>query len=470
VEAVNETTVKFSFAAPAPNFVTFLSITYLQPYQPKHFLSQFFPAYNPDANANAQAYGFDDWLGLLRVYYHDWKDSYHPFDGPEGTAQVVPTLESHVLVEESADFRRYAANPYFFMVDTVGNQLPYYNEAYEIYTEDADVQILKLINGEIDYRMQTVELDRYTELKLNEGDEYRMFLPPSVGETVYYAFNMTHEDPEKRKIFGDLRFRQAMSLAMNREEIRELVYLGQGVPQQELPLDPTTVDYIPEEALRQFTEFDPDAANTLLDDMGLTDRDADGFRLRFDGEPLIVLLQYAPQGGPVQTHELVKGYWEAVGVRVELKEVTSDFYRTEVTQNRHDIASWRGATGATALNTQLMVPPFGDYLSSRNGYLWSDWMESDGAEGIEPPDDIKSLWDLAAEWKSYPLGSEDSERVGAQIIQIHADNLLSIGVIGGIPSPVYTNNRVGNVVPYTVKSYNYYWAYPMRPTQWFIRE
>ncbi|MCJ7700623.1 MAG: ABC transporter substrate-binding protein [Anaerolineales bacterium] len=471
MEAIDATTVKFSFAAPAPNFLMFLATTFIQPFQPMHFLSQFHPDYNPDANANAQANGFDDWTGQFKLYFHDWKDSYHPFDGPEGTQFAVPTLEANVLVEETPEMRRYVTNPYFFIVDTAGNQLPYYNEGYEIYSEDMDVTVLKLINGELDYRNQTLELERYPELKQNEANgNYRMFLPPGVGETVYYVFNITHNDPEMAKIFGDLRFRQAMSLAMNREEIKELVYLGQGEPQQEMPVDPATANFISDEALYQFTDYDPDAANALLDDMGLTERDANGFRLRFDGQPFIVLLQYAPQAGPVQTHELVKGYWEAVGVQIQLKEVSSDFYRTESSQGRHDIATWMGDPSATSTNIVHMVPPFGDFLSTRTGLAWAEWYDTGGASGIEPPADILSLWDLTAEWKTYPLGSEENSRVGAEIVKVFADNLISIGVIGSVPSPVYLNNRVGNGIEFTVKSYSHYWAYPFRPTQWFINE
>ncbi len=237
-----------------------------------------------------------------------------------------------------------------------------------------------------------------------------------------------------------------------------------------MPVDPSTADFISDEVLYQFTEYDPDRANELLDEMGLTERDSDGFRLRFDGEPFVILLQFAPQGGPVETHELVKGYWEAVGVRVLAKEVSSDFYRSTSSANEHDLATWRGASGATAINDVVMFPPFGDYLQIRTGVQWSEWMLSDGAEGIEPPEDIKKLWDLAAEWKTYPLGSAENSRVGAEIMQIHADNLLSLGVIGNVPSPVYVNDRIGNAIEFTVKSYNYYWAYAFRPTQWFIKE
>ena len=470
VEAIDETTVKFSFAAPAPNFVTYLSITYRQPYQPKHFLSQFHPKYNPDANANAQANGFDDWVGQFKLYFHDWKDSYHPFDGPEGTQFVVPTLEAVVLVDESPEFRYYVANPYFFMVDTAGNQLPYYNECKEIYSEDAEITILKFINGEIDYRAQSIELPNYPELKQNEADVYRVFLTPTVGEMVYYFFNITHEDPEMAKIFGDIRFRQAMSLAINREEMQEIVYLGQGKIQQALPIDPMTADFVSEEALTQFTQYDPAAANALLDEMGLTERDADGFRLRFDGEPFIILLQYAPQGGPLQVHELTGRYWEEVGVQVLLKEVSSDLYRADTSGNKHDVATWRNFGNAVSINTDVMVPPFGDYMDNRTGAVWNLWVQTDGAEGIEPPEDVKKLYDLAAEWKTYPLGSAENSRVGAEIIQIFADNFFEMGLIGAVPSPVIISNRIGNFGEFTAKSGSYHWAYPYRPTQWFIKE
>ncbi len=470
VEAIDATTVKFSFAAPAPNFVTFLSVTYRQPYQPKHFLSQFHPAYNPEANANAQANGFDNWVGQFKLYFHDWKDSYHPFDGPVGTRFVVPTLEAVVLVEETPEFRLYVANPYFFMVDTAGNQLPYYNDLKEIYSEDAEITILKFINGELDYRAQSIELPNYPELKQNEADVYRVFLTPTVGEMVYYFFNITHQDPEMAKIFGDIRFRQAMSLAINRPEMKELVFLGQGEIQQALPIDPMTANFVSEEALTQFTQYDPAAANALLDEMGLTARDANGFRLRLNGKPFVVLLEYAPQGGPLQVHELTGRYWEAVGVRVLLKEVSSDLYRADTSGNKHDIATWRNGGVAVSIDTQLMVPPFGSYLDIRTGVQWDQWVQSNGTEGIEPPADVKRLYDLAEEWKSYPLGSEENSRVGAEIIQIFADNFFEMGLVGAVPSPVIVSNHVGNFREFTAKSGSYHWAYPYRPTQWFIKE
>lgn len=97
-----------------------------------------------------------------------WKDIYHPPSGPKGSRIVIPTLESHVLVEETPEFRHFIANPYFFVVDSAGHQLPYINEHHEIYSENIEVTILKMINGEIDYKQQNIELGHFPTLKKNE--------------------------------------------------------------------------------------------------------------------------------------------------------------------------------------------------------------------------------------------------------------------------------------------------------------
>jgi len=473
VKVVDDTTVKFIFAEPAPNFRIYLAITYRQPFQPKHVLSRFHPKYNPNADKEAKQLGFKGWVERFRLYFHDWKDTYHPLSGPEGTRVNIPTLEAYVLVEETPEFRRSVANPYFFIVDTAGNQLPYMNEHYEIFSEDVDVNILKMMNGEIDYKQQSLELEHFPELKQKEAKgPYRILLKPAIGKLVYYTFNITHEDPEKRKIYGDLRFRQAMSLAMKRDEIREIVYLGQGKPGQALPADPATMDFIDKKYVTQFTQHDPKQANALLDEMGLTKRGTDGFRLRFDGKPLVVLLQYAPQFGPTQTHQLMKKYWDDVGVRTDIKEVTSDVYRQQAGVNKHDVHTMTNDYSPLPMiagDTQIMFPPFGSPINKRTGIPWDDWVRSKGAKGIEPPEYIKRLYDLAIKFKSYPFGSAESNRIGREVIKIHAENLISIGVVDDTPTPVYVHNRIGNFGGFDMAGYPYYWSYPFRPVQWYIK-
>jgi len=460
IEVIDETTFKFTFTAPTPGILSFFAQSYIQPWQPKHFFDK--------KVAEGMTLG-----EVAELYYgnSDWTDTPSPLLGGQAD-DVLPTLESHILVEETTEGRHLVANPYYFAVDTVGNQLPYINEQDELYVPDVEVRNLKIANGEVDYKVQSINISNFTLYKENEANgNYTADLGAATGATVFYGFNLTHTDEELRKIFNDLRFRQAMSLAINREEIVELVYLGQATPMQATPADPNTVNFVTEEHKNAYIQYDPEAANALLDDMGLVDVDNDGFRERLDGSKFTLDLQYANQGGPVSTHELVKGYWEAVGVSTAIKEVTSDEYRDRANTNNAEVLTWLfdGTSGPVIIaNDEMLVPPFGEPFNPGIAYLWDEWYESGGASGIEPPADALELYDLASKFQQYPLGSPDNDDYGKQIVDIHVNNLWKIGIAGNVLTPIIHHNDMHNWGPYTVVSYDYYRSYPMIPAQWFF--
>ncbi len=479
VEAVDEVTVRFSFPAPQPNLLNRWAVDYGQTFQPRHFLGQFMDRYNADAAALREQHGFETEAEAVNFYYgnSDWKDVPSAMMKDMAKAEAigkaaVPTLESHIVVRENSEGRRLVANPYFHMVDTAGNQLPYIPEIREDYVPEREVVNLRILNGEVVWKQQAMELNDFPLLKENEAKgNYTAELAPTLGETVFYSFNRNHKDPVLAEIFSDVRFSQAMSLGIDREEIKEIVYLGQGTPAQAVPAEAATVNFVTDEHLTQFIEHDPDAANALLDEMGLT-RDANGIRQRPDGKPLTVRIVFASQGSPVQLHELTRGYWADLGLQVDIREVTSDEYRAQGNGNDVDVFIWKndGITGPfISQDATMLVPPFGDFFNPGGGYEWVNWMNSDGAEGIEPPADIKKLWDLAEDFLKQPLGSAESDRIGAKIIDIHADNLLKIGVVAGIPSPYVYRNDLANLQPLTAKTYDFYWTYPYRPQQWFLK-
>ena len=478
-EAVDETTVKFTFPVPTPGILNRFAVDYGQPFQPKHFLGQFIPKYNPDAEKLAKEHGFENAAAAVDFYYggSDWKDVPSPLlKNPELAAKigraVVPTLESHIVVEESAEGRKLVANPYFHMVDTAGNQLPYIPEINETYVGDKEVQNLKIMNGEVVWKQQAIFLEDFPLLKENEGKGgYTVTFAPTLGENVFFSFNRTHKDVVLREIFNDVRFNRAMSLAMNRDEINEIVYLGQGRPMQGVPAEPKTVSFISEETLSRDIAYDVDAAKGLLAEMGLKDSDGDGTLERPDGKPLVVRLVYSSQGVPVKMMELVRDYWSAVGVRVDLKEVTSDEYRSAGNNNDLDLTTWKydGNAGPTiSQDTTVFVPPFGDFFNPGTGAAWAAWKKTNGAEGIEPPADIKKLWDLSAKFIQVEMGTDESNRIGAEIVKIHTDNMLKIGTVGDIVAPFMWRNDLQNVKPIKAKTYDFYWAYPYRPHQWFL--
>jgi len=475
VDTPDETTVVFSFPVPAPGIINRFAVDYGQPFQPRHFLEQFHIKYNPDADALATEHGKEGWADLLNEYYggSDWKDVPSPLIDQFDT-RVVPTLESHILVDESSQGRHLVANPYFHMVDTAGHQLPYINEIEESYAPDKQVRNLMITNGDVDYKQQATYIEDFPLYKENEDrGGYSVDLAPGLGETVFYAFNTTHKDEGLREIFGMVKFREAMSLALNRDEINDVVFLGQGEPEQSAPVEHRTVSFVTPEHLHAFIDYDPEQAKALLDEIGVVDQDGDGLRDRLDGKPLVIRLQYSNQGAPVRMHELAAGYWRDVGIRVDLKEVTSDEYRAQAGNNDLDMTGWRNdnTSGASVSQTPWkFVPPFGGYFNPGTGWGWAAWHKSDGAEGMEPPEDVKALYPLADKFLQAPLGSAESDRIGAELVDIHVRNLWKIGTVGGILAPIVHHDSIANFPEMKAKTYDYYWSYPYRPQQWFFSE
>ena len=481
VEAVDPTTVTFSFPVPTPGILNRFAVDYGQPFQPKHFLSQFMPKYNPKAEELAKEYGFDSAKAAVDFYYggSDWKDVASPLlkDGDKATKigrAVVPTLESHIVVEENSEGRKLVANPYFHMVDTAGNQLPYIPEISETYIGDKEVQNLKIMNGDVVWKQQALFLEDFPLLKENEAKgNYTVSFAPTFGENVFFSFNRTHKDPVLAELFNDIRFEKAMSIALNRDEINEIVYLGQGKPMQGVPAEPKTVSFVSDDILNTNIAYDVEGAKALLAEAGLKDSDGDGTLERKDGKPLVIRMIYSTQGVPVKIMELVRDYWSAVGVRVDLKEVTSDEYRAAGNNNDLDITTWKydGTSGpAISQDVTAFIPPFGDYFNPGTGFGWAAWKESGGKEGTEPPADIKQLWDLSEKFLQVAMGSDESNKLGAEIVKIHVDNLLKIGTVGDIVAPFMYRNDLKNVKPIKAKSYDFYWTYPYRPQQWFLEQ
>lgn len=478
VEAIDATTVRITTPQPAPGLLSRFAISFIQPFQPKHFLGQFMDRHNADAAALRAEHGFETEADAINFYYggSDWKDVPSPLlKDPERAAAmphaVVPTLETYITISDSTTGRRMVANPYFHMVDTAGNQLPYINELNEEYVPEKEVRNLRVVNGEVDYKMQNLFLEDFPLYKGNEGNgDYSVHLTPSLGQTVYYAFNV--DDPEFGDVFNDVRFRQAMSYAIDRDEVLDLVYLGQGEPIQATPAEPGTVAFLDDSHTQNAIEFDPAKANALLDEMGLADSDGDGVR-EFNGTPLSFQMLFANQGGPIKLHELVRGYWADVGVSLTQREVSSDDYRSKGLAGELTITSWKHdkrSAPAIAQNPYRFVPPFGDRWSPGTGYDWANWHQSGGAEGSEPPADVKRLYELTEQFQAVEIGSEASNVLGKEIADIHARNLWQIGVVGNSILPVVTKNTLHNFAPFAVASYDYYWALPFRSYQWFLTE
>jgi peptide/nickel transport system substrate-binding protein len=477
VEVIDDQTVKFILSAPKPGLLSHFATSYSQGFQPKHFLGQFHPKHNADADKLAQKAGFKNGYEVISFYYgnSDWTDTPSPLlrdpkKIPLLPAAVVPTLESHITVADTTEGRHYVANPYFFMVDTAGNQLPYIPEQDEIYINDNEVRILKLVNAEVDYKSQSVQLPSAPLLLENqEKGDYTVDLKPTIAMPAF-SFNVTSTDLEKRKVFGDLRFRQAMSVAMNRAEINEVAFFGLGKTQQWVGFSPPP-KFISKDWLQHYAQHDPKLANKLLDEVGLKDKDGDGKRDLPNGVRFTLNMQYATQGIAGGVVELVAQQWANVGIDTTFKEVTPDEYRAAQSSNELDVMMWaKGMPIAIILgNDQMFVPPFDDYFTHRTGMLWGEYIETNGAKGVKPPAYVDEMRKDIAMFQSTPAGTPASDEIGKRLMKNMVGNLLFLGTVQA-PAPIYHRNALKNFTEFKTWSYEYYRAFPYRPQQWFLAE
>ena len=477
VDVIDPLTVRFNMPVPKPGFLAHFANHYAHGFQPKHFLGQYHPDINPDADTLAQSLGFDDGYALVKAYYgsSDWMDTPTPMLAhPDKVANLpldaAPTLESHIVTSETTEGRTFVANPYYFKVDTAGNQLPYINEMDEIFVGESEVRLLKLVNGEVDYKAQALQVD-YVPLLLEnqESAGFVVDLKPEITMPTI-AFNVTSEDLEKRKVFGDLAFRQAMSVAMNRDEINEVAMFGLGTPQQYVGFSPTP-DFVPAEWEQHFAQFDPEMAMSLLDGIGVVDIDGDGMRELPNGDALTLNLQVATQGISIKIVELVGQNWRNVGINNTVKEVTTDEYRSSQSSNQLDVTLFEKSVPLAVVlgNAEIFIPPFDNYFNMRTAMLWGEYVESGGTAGVEPPAYVMEMMEDVVAFQATPVGTPESNALGLKLVENMTGNLLFIGTVKG-QQPIYHNADLKNFTDFKTASYAYYRTYPYRPSQWFLDE
>ena len=477
VDTPDATTVVFNLPAPKPGLLAHFATHFAQGFQPKHFLGQFHPDINADADAYAKSLGFENGYDAIKAYYgnSDWTDTPSPLlSRPEIAGNlpmpVIPTLESHMYIADTTEGRHLVANPYFHQVDPTGQQLPYISEQDEVYKNDNEVRLLSIVNGDVDYKAQSLQLASAPALLDGQAQgNYTVDLRPEITLGVF-SFNVTHEDEAKRNVFGDIRFREAMSIAINRAELNDVGFFGEGTPQQYIGFSPKPA-FVSDKWMSYATEFDAARANSLLDEIGMKDTDGDGFRELPNGDKLVLNMSFATQGIAGQTVELVGQYWADVGVQSVVKEVTPDEYRSAQSANKLDVMMWRKSQPLAIVlgNNEPWVPPFENYFGVRTGMLWAEWVDSNGANGVEPPAYVKELISDINAFQSADQSSDEFKVLGERMVKNMVENLLFIGTVNA-PAPMIHHNNLKNFTSFKTHSYEYYRTYPYRATQWWLDE
>ena len=438
VGVVDRRTFTLRFARPYGLFIPRLAMwRWSWVLLPSHHLKKLHRDYAPMAMLEpliAEA-GFDDWsVYYQKVVGREWgAASFVPWVVPD--IESYPTLDPWLFqAQPNPGDLLLERNPYYYKIDPQGRQLPYIDRVVKVRVDNPQVLILKIMAGETDFQ-RDLPLSDLPLLKKNEdrGNYRTALLPDPQDYRLIFPLNLSPPDPVLKQILQDVRFRQALSLALNREEIRDVLLMGFGRPAQLAPLPGTP--WYEEEFARSYAQYDPHRANRLLDEMGLAWDDSHTFRVRPDGQKLFLRFDVSvDQPEWFAGAELAREYWREIGIDAIVKP-TRQFWNL-LESNQNHLTAWHA-------NAAM---PIDDVFISGHVFthLWHQWHLSGGAQGEEPPDWMQRVYENQVAYFSTPSATE-RDRIGKEIFRTLSQQLWAIGVVAEAPVPVIYSRDLRNV-------------------------
>lgn len=411
-------------------------------YMPAHYIKQFHPKHvgKEEADRKAKAAGFDGWVAYIKNRW-DWRlNPELPVLTPWKT--VTPINNPTWVMER---------NPYFYEVDTAGNQLPYIDRLQMTLAENLEVLNLRAMGGQYDIQERHTAMAKLPVFLENRDKVgYDVRLDPALnGSDATLQVNQAYEaDPEVAKWLHTADFRRALSMGIDRDQLNETFWLGIGVAGSIAPSE--TVPYSPgPEWRKKWSTLDLKQANALLDQVGLAKKDGEGYRLRTDGKGRLRLELLTSAGAFIphsQVAEMLKEQWKKIGVQADVKEVERSLFFVRIRSNEHQIAIW--ANDGTEL--LYLFPRHGlpvDPQEALLGHPIATWYASSGKQGKAPQDPqlLKALELFrTANGKKLP----DRVKIAQEIFRIMVDGQYSIGTVGQSPATMgvrIVSRKMGNV-------------------------
>jgi peptide/nickel transport system substrate-binding protein len=456
-------TLVYTFARPSPLFINYLAQMPERYMVPRHYFAQFHPDYtDPELIAGRlSALGFLNWQSFVSAAI---------FQRRNQELLNQPTMRAFRPVSFTPTMTRYERNPYYHKIDPVGQQLPYVDGIESEDVGDTAVAVAKVSTGQYDFagfRLPTQDIPLLKLGELGSGIEVKIWRRLH-GSDVAIQANFNHPDPRLSRLFRDVRFRRALSLAIDREEMNKIIYFGRGTPRQVTVIPES--DYFEPEFATAYTRYDVQAANRLLDDIGLVDVDGDGMRELPDGSKLIPTVEYVDTETPKQiSMELIASYWRAVGIDVRLRLIDRGLQLARAMSNEFVMTLWHADR-----TTDILFPGNPDFWVPRkiaaSLAMWSEWSRwylTGGEKGERPPPEIIALQQSADELVTT-MDRERRLQLGRQILAANAENLWTIGTVGLAPQPVVVSRRLKNVVDEGWWGWDIRGTMPYHPATWYL--
>ena len=482
---IDDNTVQFHLSARdhviIPGWTTWKGGNYVQ-YAPSTFLKQWHIRYNPDAQKLAEEEGFETWAEALIAHW----------DIVVGVGLLdTPTMFPWVAKEIGAQAEIWERNPYFWKVDPAGQQLPYIDRVLSTPNADVEVFNLKAIAGEVDWAIAQTNFASLPDYKENEDrGNYTITLIPGIDVGRAFGFNPTYNDEKYRALLQDVRFRRAMAVALDRDELNEVYFLGLGRPTA-ATIHSGARFYKPEWQTLWAT-YDPDLASQMLDEIGLDGRDRDGFRTFPDGSNLTVQVA-ARTGGSVDISKLFEieiAQWGDIGLRVTPRLVDNAAWTENQDQDEFmlqpgtidaitEFWNWindGAGSGGVGLHGDFNMAGSYDIWETARVSVESGErkLEDYGGElpGTEPPEEWQRYFEWQRQFGLSEFGSQEWVELAQKMYDWTGDNVFAIGTVGEAPAVLLTSKDLRNVpTEFPVSNTDWkgnlmYWADQL----WFDRE
>ncbi len=435
-------------------------------YAPAHYLKQFLPKYSSaeKLTEQAKAAGYPNWVQYFH-YKSDWRLN-----------TELPTVAAWRMTQPvNTTTWMLERNPYFYEVDTEGNQLPYLDRVQMSLAENPEVVNLRAIAGEYDVQERFIDIAKLPVFLENaERGHYKFHLDPGFnGSDSQLVFNLSYKaDPELAKWIANADFRRALSIAIDRDQLNQAFWLGLGTPGSGVPSE-----IMPEspgkEWIAKWSDFDPAKANAMLDAIGLTKKDREGYRLRPDnGERLrlqIDVAQTLTPTWPAQV-EMVIQQWRAVGIAADLKLLERSLFFTRIRNDQHQMVIFSNSGSESLFLYPVLALPV-DPSGSLMGTAYSQWFASGGTSGTKPSDpSLLRIYELMRAAPSLPE-AQRNETV-QEIWRLVADQKWQIGLVGQAPGSQgsrVVSDRLENIPDRVCISQHCRPPWSARPEQWFYK-
>ncbi len=432
--------VRFVWTKPNREFLPALAATSPQwIYRPAHYLKRYHPRYHPieELEQEAQAAGLANWAARFERL-----DRPYALSNPER-----PTLQPWRLEMGGGASGRWhgVRNPYFHRVDSRGRQLPYIDR---LLLSKAGSQLIapRTASGDSDLQAHGLTFSHLPVLKGQEEEaDYETNLWP-IGRGAQMALypNLTTKDPAWRALLRERDARRALSLAVDRDKINQVVYAGQALGGNNglLPESPL----YREEERYAWAAHDPAEANRLLDGLGLSQRDQSGYRLWPDGQRMVLVIEFGDVD-PAESDvlQIIQSNFGEIGVETLISGRGRSVFRQRVRAGETVMSLFYGL--ANGLARREMSPAELAPTSTRqnNWPAWGRYLESGGRSGEAP--DLPAAEQLLTHYSAWRTAEtmQQQDEAWRAMLAIHAEEVFSIGLVAGVLQPVVARTSLRNL-------------------------